>query len=59
MVIFLFCTVLRPGASKVDRTHKLDDFLDLAQFFQIWPNSVLIRVNDVRNDVIINFELID
>ena len=24
---FLFCTVLPPGASKVDQTHKFDDFL--------------------------------
>ena len=26
MINFLFCTVLPPGASKVDQTHKFDDF---------------------------------
>ena len=26
MINFLFCTVLPPGASKVDHTHKFDDF---------------------------------
>ena len=26
---FLFCTVLLPGASKVDQTRKFDDFLNL------------------------------
>ena len=29
MINFLFCTVLPPRASKVDQTHKFDDFLDL------------------------------
>ena len=52
MINFLFCTVLSPGASKVDQTHKFNDFLDLTQFFQLWPDSVLIEINDVRNDVI-------
>ena len=32
---FLFFSVLLPGASKVDQTHKFDDFLDLTQFFHI------------------------
>ena len=51
MIIFLFCTVLPPGASKVD------DFLDLTQFFQIRQDSVLIEINYVEIDVINNFEL--
>ena len=50
---FLFSTVLPPVASKVDQTRKFDDFLDLTQFFQVWPESVLIEMNDV-NDVIYN-----
>ena len=29
MINFLFCIVLPAGASKVDQTHKLDNFLDL------------------------------
>ena len=49
IINFLFCTVLPPRASKVDQTHKFDDFLDLTQFFQIWPDSVLIEMNDVNN----------
>ena len=59
MIIFLFCTVLPPGASKVDQTHKFDDFLDLTQFFQIRHESVLIGINYVEIDVINNFELHD
>ena len=35
MINFLLCTVLPPGASEVDQTHKFDDFLDLTQSFQI------------------------
>ena len=49
MINFLFCTILPPGASKVDKTYKFDDFLDLPQFFQIWPESVLIQMNDINN----------
>ena len=49
IINFLFYTVLPPGASQVDQTHKFDDFLDLTQFFQIWPDSVLIEMNDVNN----------
>ena len=56
---FLFCTVLSPGASNVDQTHKFDDFLDLIQFFQNWPDSVLIEMNDVQNDVMNNFKFHD
>ena len=59
MINFLFCTVLLPGASKVDRTRKFDDFLDLTPFFQIWPDSVLIEMNDVNNVIYNNFELHD
>ena len=44
-------------ASKVDQTQKFD-FLDLAPFFQIWPDSVFIEMN-VRNDVMNNFEFIN
>ena len=29
MINFLFCTVLPPGTSKIDLTHKVDDFLNL------------------------------
>ena len=49
MINFLFCTVLPPGVSKVDQTHKFDDFLDLTQFFQIIQESVLIEINYVKN----------
>ena len=59
MINFLFCIVLPPGASKDDQTHKFDDCLDHAQFFQIWPDSVLIRVNDVNNVIYNNFEYYD
>ena len=54
MIKFLFCTVLHPGASNVDQTNKFDDFLDLTQFFQIWP----CQLNDVNN-VVYNFEYRD
>ena len=56
MINFLFSTVLPPGASKVDQTHKFNNFLNLTQFFQIWSDSVLIEINDVENDNINNFE---
>ena len=59
MVNFLFCIVLPLGASKVDQTRKLDDFLDLAQFFQIWPDSVMIEMNYVNNVIYKNFEYHD
>ena len=35
VINFLFCTVLPPGASKVDWTQKFDDVLNLTQFFHI------------------------
>ena len=35
---------------------KIWGFLDFAQSFQIWSNSVLIGMNDVKNDDINNFE---
>ena len=57
MIYFLFCTVLPTGTSKVDQTHKFDDFLDLTQFFQIRQESVFIKLNYVNIDVINNFEL--
>ena len=59
MINFLFWTVLPPGASKVDQTHKFNDFLNLTQFFQILLDSFLIWMNDVRNDIINNFEYRD
>ena len=33
MINFLFCTVLLPGAAKVDQTHKYYDFLNLMVIF--------------------------
>ena len=56
MINFLCCTILPPLAYKVDQTHKFDHFLDHTQFFQIWPDSVLIRMNDVNNVIHNNFE---
>ena len=56
MINFLFCTVLPPGASKVDQTDKFDDFLDLTQFFHIWLDSVLIKMIDVNNVIHNNFK---
>ena len=56
MINFLLCTVLPPGASEVDQTHKFDDFLDLTPFFQIWPDSVLNEMNDVNNVIYNNFK---
>ena len=59
MINFLFSTVLSPGASKVYQTRKFDDFLDLTQFFHIWPNSVLIEMINVNNVIHNNFEYHD
>ena len=59
MINFLLCTVLLPGTSKVDQTHKFDDILDLTQFFHMWPDSVLIEMNDVNNVIYNNFEYHD
>ena len=56
MINFLLCTVLPSQASEVDQTQKLYDFLDLTQFFQIWPDSVLIKLNDVNNVIYNNFK---
>ena len=55
MINFLFCTVLPPGASKVDQTYKFDYFLDLTQFFHIWPDSALIEMKVVNNIIYNNF----
>ena len=52
---FLSCTVLPPGASKVDQTRKFDDFLNLTQLFSMTPYSVLVRMNDVNNVIYNNF----
>ena len=51
MINLLFFMVHPTGASKVDQTHKLDDFLDLIQFCQISPDSVLIGMKIVKNDI--------
>ena len=55
MINFIFCILPPTVASKVVQTHKFDDLLDLAQFFQIWPDSVLIEINDVNNVIYNNF----
>ena len=52
---FLFCTVLPPGASKVDQTRKFDDFLNLTQLFSMTPYSVLVGINNVNNVIYNNF----
>ena len=44
MINFLFCTVLPPGASKVDQFHKFYDFLNLIQLFPMTSYSVLVEV---------------
>ena len=54
MTNFLICTVLPSAASRVYRTHKFDDFLNLIQLFPITPYSVLIRIKVVRNYVMNN-----
>ena len=55
MINFLFWTVLPPGASKVDQTHKFDDFLNLTQLFPITPDRVFVERNDVNNVICNNF----
>ena len=55
MINILSCTVFPPGATEVDQTHKFDDFLDLTQFFQIWPDNILIEMNDVNRVIYNNF----
>ena len=59
MINFLFCTVLPLGASKVDQTHKFDDFLNLIQLFLMTPYRVLIEIEVVRNYIMNNFKLHD
>ena len=59
MINFIFCTVLPMGASKVDQTHKFDDFKNLMQLFLMTPYSVSIGIEVVRNYVINNFEFND
>ena len=46
---FLFCTVLPPGAYKVDQTRKYDVFLNLTQLFSMTPYIVLVGMNNVKN----------
>ena len=59
MTNFLLCTVLPPGASKVDQTWKFDNFLNLIQLFPMTPYSVLVKMNDVTNVICNNFEYHD
>jgi len=49
---FLLCTVLPPGASKVDQTRKFDDFLNLTQLFSMIPYSI-----SLQNDITILFKM--
>ena len=53
---FILCTVLPLEASEVNQIRKFYDFLDLTQFFQIWPDRVLIEMNDVYNFIYNNFK---
>ena len=59
MINFLFCTVLPPGASNVNQTHKFDDYSNLIQLFLMTSYSVLIEIEVVRNYVINNFKFHD
>ena len=45
MINFLFCTVLPMEASKIDQTHKFDDFKNLIQLYLMKPYSVLIEIS--------------
>ena len=56
---FLFCNLLPPGVSKIDQTHKFDDFLNAIQLFTIRRYTVLVRIKVVSNYVINNFKLND
>ena len=57
MINFIFCIGLPTWASKVVQTHKFDDFLNLTQFFPIWPDSVSVEIKVVRKDVMNIFEI--
>ena len=57
MINILFCTVLPPGASKVDQNHKFDDFKNLIQCFPKTPYNVLVEMKVVRNYVFTVFTL--
>ena len=59
MINFLFSTALPPGGSKVDQTHKFDDFLNQIQLFPMTPYSVLIEIKVDRICVMNNIELRD
>ena len=59
MINFLFCTVLSPGVCKDDQTHKVDDFVNLIQFFLITLYSVLVGIKVVRNYFLNNSKLND
>ena len=56
MMKFLICTVLPPGASKVDQTPKFYDFYNLIQVFPKTRHSVLVEIKVVRNSILNNFE---
>ena len=55
----MYLFVLELSMTKVEQTHKFYDFLNLTQFFQIWPDSVLIEINDVNNFIYNYFEYHD
>ena len=55
MINFLFCTVLLPGAAKVDQTHKYYDFLNLMVIFND-TIQCFYQNKSFRNYVINNFE---
>ena len=58
MINFIFCTVLLPGASKVDETHKFDDFLNLIVISNDWGIywlSVAAIMNSIQAGEIANF----
>ena len=52
MINFLFHIFLPPGASKFF-------FLDLTQYFQVWPKNVSIEMNSVNNVIYKNFQYND
>ena len=59
LVVLNFCLKSWNSISASYQSLKFDDFLDLTQFFHIWPDSVLIEMNDVNNVIYNNFEYHD
>ena len=54
--IWRFDLKIRKKQNGRQKNNKMLWYLDLAQCFQIWSNSVLIKMNYVRNNDINNFE---